>query len=257
MFFIISKALKMFLMPSTWLIGMLLGASVMRNKRWKHILIIASLVMLAALTNKPLYQFAEYQTTKHYHSQVSPSKHYKVAIIMGGFGKMNKENGQFCSYKERGSRLWEPIRLYHMGIVDKLLITGDATVYTDPNGESALPEFKTYLQELGIPDTNLLVEPKALNTRENALFSIAMLDSLGYKPKDCILITSASHMKRSADCFGHEGWSIDQFPVNCQPKPSKYKVFDFIPTWEYFTEWNTLINEWLGNIIYPRVGYKQ
>lgn len=163
MFFIISKSLKLFLMPTTWLLGMLIVAALLRNKRWKRILLIASLLLLVVLTNKPLYQVAEYQTTKK-QIQSTPTKHYNVAIIMGGFGSMNKDNGQFSSYKERGSRLWEPIRLYHIGIIDKLLITGDATVYIDKNGETSLPEFKHYLQELGISDTNLIVEPKALNT---------------------------------------------------------------------------------------------
>lgn len=243
-------------MPMTWVIGMLLVAAFLKNKKWRNGLVIASISLLLIITNRPLEQWAEYKTTAPYAEQQTPQKHYKVAIIMGGFGSMNTRNGQFCPYKDRGARLWEPIRLYHMGIVEKILVTGDATVNIDKKGNTTLPEFKQYLGELGIPDSCIIAEPYAVNTRENATRSIAILDSMGFQPKDCLLVTSASHMKRSAACFEGEGWMLDQFAVNCPPKPGHLHFRDFLPSQEPVVLWNGLINEWVGNIIYKVVGYK-
>lgn len=240
----------------TWVIGMLLVAAFLKNKKWCNGLVIASISLLLLITNRPLEQWAEYKTTAPYAEQQTPQKHYKVAIIMGGFGSMNTRNGQFCPYKDRGARLWEPIRLYHMGIVEKILVTGDATVNIDKKGNTTLPEFKQYLGEFGIPDSCIIAEPYAVNTRENATRSIAILDSMGFQPKDCLLVTSASHMKRSADCFEGEGWMLDQFAVNCPPKPDHLHFRDFLPSQEPVVLWNGLINEWVGNIIYKVVGYK-
>ena len=256
MFYILSKILKVILMPMTWVLGLLIVAAFVKNKKWRNGLVIASVCLLLLITNRPLQQWAEYKTTQTYENQQTPQQHYKVAIIMGGFGKMNKHNGQFCPYKDRGARLWEPIRLFHMGIVDKVLVTGDATVSIDKKGHTTLPEFKHYLGELGIPDTCIIAEPYAVNTRENATRSIAILDSMGYHPNDCLLVTSAVHMKRSADCFDVEGWSMDQFAVNCTPKPIHLHFRDFVPSQEPVVMWNGLINEWAGNIIYRIVGYK-
>lgn len=243
-------------MPMTWVIGMLLVAAFLKNKKWRNGLVIASISLLLLITNRPLEQWAEYKTTAPYVEQQTPQKHYKVAIIMGGFGSMNTRNGQFCPYKDRGARLWEPIRLYHMGIVERILVTGDATVNIDKKGNTTLPEFKQYLGELGIPDSCIIVEPYAVNTRENATRSIAILDSMGYQSDECLLVTSASHMKRSADCFEGEGWMLDQFAVNCPPKPDHLHFRDFLPSQEPVVLWNGLINEWVGNIIYKVVGYK-
>lgn len=233
----------------SWIIGLLVAACLVKDKRWRNGLLIAAAVMLLVFSDKPLLQWVQYQQSKDYATQTVPERHYPVAIILGGFGVMNSDNGQMGYIEDRGSRLWEPYRLYRMGIVDKLLISGDAVVR-----KSKVEAFSKYMQEAGLPDSCLLVEQKARNTRENALYSISMLDSLGYTAEDCLLVTSATHMKRSLNCFATEGWELDAFAVNIYPKPEPTPN-DFVPKWKTITDWFEVINEWVGNAVYKVIGY--
>ena len=254
MFFVISKILKFLVYPLTWIVAMLTGSSIAKRKGWRRGLLIGSLVMLIIFTDKPLLQWARYAQCKDYTEQQIDEKHYDVAIIMGGFGRMNEQCGQLESVDDRSARIWEPYRLWQMGIVDKLMISGDATIDIDKQGNSTADVFCQYMSELGLPDSCLILEQRARNTRENATYSIAMLDSLGYKDSDCLLVTSATHMKRSLSCFNSLGWNPDVYAVNIYSKPHP-KAKEFIPQWRTLTEWQEVVNEWFGNVVYQIMGY--
>ncbi len=238
-----------------WVLALLILAYLVKNKKWRRGFFISAIAVLLVFSNKPLMQYAQYLSTRTYSHQQLPATTYSVAVVMGGFGKMNTETNQIDYLRDRGTRLWEPIRLYHSGIVDKILISGDATCNIDVDGNSDAMVFLKYMQNLGIPARDIILEQQARNTRENATYSIAMLDSLGYSDKDCLLVTSATHMKRSLQCFAREGWNIEPYAVNIYTKPHPH-LYEFIPSWRTITDWEEILNEWFGNIVYRVVGYR-
>ena len=105
-----------------------------------------------------------------------------------------------------------------------------------------------------IHDDDMILEHYARNTRENATYSIAILDSLGHTPEQCLIVTSATHLKRSLACFEAEGWTIDGYATNIYPKPHP-KLYQFLPQWKPLTDWKELLNEWFGSIVYKTIGY--
>ena len=254
-FFVISKILKVFLLPLTWILGLLILAYILKNKRWKKRLFVTSIVMLLIFSNKPLLQWARYMTTRQYTHQQLHKKFYRVAIIMGGYSNgMDPESMQVSFIDDRGARLWDAIRLYEAGAVEKIMISGDATINVDANGNSTAKAFKCYLSDFGLHDSDFILEQHARNTRDNATYSIAILDSLGYLPEQCLIVTSATHLKRSLSSFEAEGWSVDGYATNVYPKP-RLNLFLFIPNWKTITDWHELLNEWVGCIVYKIVGY--
>ncbi|MBQ9639469.1 MAG: YdcF family protein [Bacteroidales bacterium] len=256
MFFILSKLLKGLLFPTTWIFGLLGAACFVRNRKWRVGLSIAASAITLLFTNKQLLLTAQYAYTRNYAQQSIPTDHYPVALIMGGFGiGVDSLTGQPAFLHDRGARLWEGIRLWQCGVVDKLLISGDATCNVDAHGNGTADYFLCYMRSFGLPDSCILLEQHARNTRENATRSIALLDSLGYGANDCLLITSASHMNRSVDCFAHAGWNVDCYASNIYPHPT-YQLSNFAPSWHVMTDWHELINEWGGNVAYRIVGYR-
>ena len=220
MFFIISKILKIFLLPLTWIFLLLILAFFIKNKKWRRGLFISAICILLVFTNKPLLQWAQYMTTRQYSHQKLPKKHYEVAIVMGGFSdSFDTATMQPNFIDDRGERLWEAIRLYESGVAEKIMITGDATISKSHDGKSTDEYFRTYLSDFGLHSDDLIFEYYARNTRENATYSIAILDSLGYKPDQCLIITSATHLKRSQNCFKAEGWALEGYATNIYPKP--------------------------------------
>lgn len=255
MFFILSKLLKVFIFPITWIIGLLIIAYFVKNKQKRRVIFIISCILLVVFTNKPILNHFQYALTKNYAKTNDPQKHYRVAVVMGGFGHMNTQTNQLCYFQDRGARIWEPIRLWECGIVDKILVSGDQTIELNKDGETTADHFLHYMHQVGIPDTCWILEQQARNTQENATYSIAILDSLGYQADDCLLVTSASHMKRAYNCFLDEGWSMSTYAVNIYSKPGRLRFQDILPSWQTLIDWNELFNEWVGVIVYKIVGY--
>ncbi len=254
MFFVVSKILKVFLLPFTWILLLLVVSHFLRDKKWRRGLFISAIALLLLFTNKPLLQWSQYMTTRHYSHQKLPKHYYNVAIVMGGFSDSFDTATMQPNYIEnRGNRLWEAIHLYESGVAEKILVTGDASISIDRDGKSTADAFKTYLSDFGIHDDDIILEQHARNTTENATYSIAILDSLGVKSDSCILITSASHLRRSLQSFAAQGWKIDGYAVTIYPKPHP-KAYQFIPQWKVLTDWKELINEWAGNIVYKITG---
>ena len=250
MFFFLSKLLKVFIFPLTWILLLFILAYFVKNKKWRRGLFIAAIAVTLVFSNKPLLQWAQYLTTRPYSQQQMPKEFYRIGIVMGGYSNgMNTQTNQPEYINNRGERLWEAIRLYQCGIIEKIMITGDATFYRDQEGTTSEMSFRKYLSSFGIHDTDLILEPKARNTTENAAYSIALLDSLKYHPEECLIITSASHMKRSLYCFDNYHWITQGYAVNIYPKPH-ISLNQFIPSWQAITDWQELLNEWFGNIAY-------
>ena len=254
MFFVVSKIAKVFILPLTWVLLLLVVSHFIKNKKWRRGTFVAAIAMLLVFSNKPLLDWSRYMTTRQYSHQKLPKKYYNVAVVMGGFGSIDSASTQITYLDDRGARLWEAIRLYESGVVDKLLITGDATSSIDANGHSTADVFRDYVSDFGIHENDLLLEQHARNTRENARYSIAMLDSMEFSSEQCLLVTSATHIKRSHSCFEKLGWDMDVYATNVYPKPHPNAI-DFIPRWRTLTDWHELLNEWVGNVVYKIVGY--
>lgn len=255
MFFIVSKLLKTLLFPLTWILGLLLAGCLVRKARVRGWLVGIAIALTLLFSNRLLLETAQYYTTRHYETQTLPNRHYQVALVMGGFGLgMNEKTGQPAYLYDRGARLWEAVRLKQMGLVDQLLISGDELIAIDNKGQSTAPAFLSYMRSLNIPDSCILLEQQARNTRENATLTIALLDSLSISPHDCLLITSASHLQRAAGCFAAEGWTLDTYAVNIYPRP-RFVWTGLLPNWKALTHWQELINEWAGTCVYHLMGY--
>jgi uncharacterized SAM-binding protein YcdF (DUF218 family) len=64
----------------------------------------------------------------------------------------------------------------------------------------------------GVPNDDLRVESRSVNTHENARNSAAILKADGLS--DVLLVTSAIHMRRAAGCFRHEGIAVSPVPAD-------------------------------------------
>ncbi len=92
----------------------------------------------------------------------------------------------------------------------KIILSGG-----DPShlGASEAMVYRSQLRELGIASTDLIVEPRSLNTWQNAQYTKALLTPLN---ADRIwLVTSALHMRRSMLYFSH-------FGIQAQPVRADY-----------------------------------
>ena len=256
MFFEISKFFNLLLSPISWVALLLIGAIVFRQKRRKKICLFICTSIFLIFTNTLLLSYVRYQMTKEYQTVTLPEgKTYKVAIVMGGFASIHKETGVMRYLFDRADRLWEAVRLWKLGVVDSILITGDHSSIIERNGITNAPLFFNYMEQMGVPREAFILEQHAANTRENALNTTAILRQRHIAPQECLLITSATHMERSLKCFAKEGYSVDFYPVSTYEKPYHITHRLFYPSWDVAIKWRELLNEWIGNQVYKMMGY--
>jgi len=90
-----------------------------------------------------------------------------------------------------GERPARAAELFHSGAASTILISGAG----DTDGNRLL------LRKHGVPQEAIQIEPDSKTTKENALFSIPLLQKLG--AKQVIIVTSWYHSRRALHCFRH------------------------------------------------------
>jgi uncharacterized SAM-binding protein YcdF (DUF218 family) len=106
---------------------------------------------------------------------------------------------------------------------------------------------------IGVPRTRLILENRSRNTRENAMFSAALVHP---KPGErWLLVTSAWHMPRAIGCFREAGFAVDAFPVDYRTRGwiglAAFKGFAS----EGLLQLDLGVKEWIGLAAYRWSGY--
>lgn len=213
-------------------------------------------MVFLVFSNDLLTAYAKYKLAEKYaQTTMKEGKKYRTAIVMGGFGSMNRKTGQLRYYSDRAERLWEAVRLYKTRKVESILITGDDTSSLLNDGSSSAEFFLDYMEQMGVPRNAFLLEQKARNTRENSLYTTEILKKQGISDKECVLITSATHMKRSLGCFAEVGFHPDYVAVNIYDSPAEINHRSFYPSWDSAVKRQEILNEWIGYHAYKMKAY--
>ncbi|MES2592124.1 MAG: YdcF family protein [Bacteroidota bacterium] len=252
MFFILSKLLTFIVSPLIWIIVLasfaLLSAYPDRRKkclRW-------ALILILLFTNSFLFDECA-RAWEVPAIRFENLKKYDAGIVLGGMSVYDEDldRAQFF----RGvDRLIQAVELYKRGKIKKIVFTGGS-------GRLLHPEMKEgnyinrYLIYMGVPQKDFFIESESQNTRENALFTKALLDKNKFDGS-YLLITSSTHMKRSLKCFTKAGIITQPYSTDRCAGPRKYE-FDhlFIPKSYILDNWEILIHEIAGYITYKMAGY--
>lgn len=105
------------------------------------------------------------------------------------------------------------------------------------------------LIDLGVPPNRIILEDKARDTFENAMYTKEICLKSGFKKP--ILLTSASHMSRSVLSFKKVGMDVMPFPVNFKTWDNKkYTWDDYLPDPWGFKDTYIAMHEYLGLLFY-------
>ncbi|MCW5924822.1 MAG: YdcF family protein [Saprospiraceae bacterium] len=250
MFFILSKLLAFLLKPLNWLVMLAVMGLWVKKRALKRRIILALSIGLLFFTNPWLVnQMARvWETGKR--SPADIVEPYDIGILLGGFVNFNAEAPPgLLTFHQAGNRLTTTLLLYETGKIRRILITGGAGRLIGKVPEEATATRK-FLIQCGVPDSVILVENNARNTRENALFSKNLIDSLAPESR-CLLITSAWHIRRAEMSFRQAGLPCDVFAADFLSESSRGNWLDQIePDWKALLKWELLIKEWVGSLAY-------
>lgn len=255
MFFLLSKILAFLLKPLNGCIALLFASLMARNARYKRHFLRWGLGLLIFFTNPWIIsKCAAWWEI----GQLSPSeiaRPFEVGIVLGGYTNFDADSPKGThTFNRSVNRLNTALGLLETGKVKRLLLTGGSgKIMGQEDPEAA--ETHQFLRELGIPDSLLIVESQSRNTRENALFTKAALDTLA-PGAPCLLISSAWHLRRATACFQKAGlrctpFGTDYYAERSNGNPLRW----FEPDWESLMKWNALLKEWVGWWAYRIKGY--
>ena len=173
--------------------------------------------------------------------QISWGARNAIVLLGAGTFRIGKtvEPGVF-SY----ARIVEAVQLYQSckrasggtaGDCKILVSGGDARHH----GEAEATVYRREIVALGVNSDDVLMEPKSMNTWQNAQFSRAALAD--YAPDRTLLVSSAIHLRRSLLYFAHFGMTpipvrADDLQATASPLPMAYN----------FALMDYALHEWIG-----------
>ncbi len=174
-------------------------------------------------------------------------------ILLGGFIQQPLPPRREPDLTGGADRLFEAASLFHGGKAAHIIVSAGNL----PWSEIVAPEadwIGRFLVKLGVPADAIILESRSRNTRENALFSAAILNSKGWH--SVLLVTSADHMRRAMATFRKIGIRTTAAPTDVQARAQFYvNVFDLLPSADALVETSAVLKEVIGLVYYRLRGW--
>ena len=258
MFFVLSKTLDLAFEPIAWVIalvalGLVLFARGSRRRRLASGSLVAAVVVLLVAGNpmvaNRLWWALERDAPTSYRADVE----YDVVVLLGGLIPTGlADPTKLVSYGDSVERLLVTYDLLRTGKVKVAIVSGG--VPDPPPGtlvEAAL--LAKQLEDWGIDRDRLVVDEKALNTRQNATETARIVRERG--DRSVLIVTSAFHMDRAAGCFRAVELPVDTLPVDRRAVDPSGQGWFFSPR-SYALEMTSAgLRELSGRIVYRALGY--
>ncbi|HHU60778.1 MAG TPA: YdcF family protein [Natronincola sp.] len=172
-----------------------------------------------------LYIFALYTITNLLNLIKVPWKKYKYIVVLGSGLKDGMEVTPLLA-----GRVNKGIEAHRQNEGSVLILSGgigrDEKI---PEGEA----MKNYALQQGVAKSNILVECQSTTTRENLLFSQAIIEELG-EEGNILVVTTRYHVLRALLLAKNLG-------IKCDGRGSKTKLYFSI---------NALVREWIANLLF-------
>lgn len=257
MFFIISKSLSFLSSPIIWIFVLLILAMISKKEKMHNRYLTFAVLLFYLFSNEFLFDisFGRWEFRYDKKALLANNKVYESGIVLGGMTWYDEHTRQ-PQFLRAGDRLNQAIWLLKQGKIKKLIISGGAGSLSTPHIKEA-DHLKSWLKQIGFNDSLIVIDNVSNNTHENAIISKRILDSLRITDKPNLLITSASHIRRSMACFVKEGVVfVEPYPVDYYS--SEFRIeFDhcLIPNTDTFHAYTVVMHEMIGYIVYKIMGY--
>ncbi len=254
MFFIASKIFDSLTSPTVWIIACFLLGFCLRNEKIKKRFLRVGFILLIFFTNPFIVNTVLQWWEIPSRNASLIEQPYDVGIVLGGSMRYYNNEASRVVYASSVDRMLQAIQLYHDKKIRKILLSGGSgyVMFEDWKEAAWLAQL---LYKCGVPVEDVIIENDSRNTYENAVFSTQILKTNQYGNR-FLLITSATHMRRSLMCFENAGLKVEHFSVDERSGKGIYTPDRIIiPDAENINHWDTLIHEWIGIVTYKFAGY--
>ncbi len=255
MFYFLSKTIDFLMMPLCIGIFFIVLALYAKSKFRQKLYTMLGLGILVLISNSYFCNIAFNALEFRPKNISSFSGTYDVGVVLtGGMINWSTLKSDHIGIGQHGDRIVQSFLLYKNHKIGKILISGASPKALADNGRGEGKEAKKLLIAWGVPESDIILEERARNTRENAVFTNKMV-SKKFSNQRIILITSSFHMKRALACFQKVGLKVDTYPADFYGGAYQLKWDFLIPEPNAIASFNLVWREWFGFFVYKVMGY--
>jgi uncharacterized SAM-binding protein YcdF (DUF218 family) len=255
MFFILSKVLGFFAIPSNLAIALgLLGVLLLATglARMGRRLTVASLIALAVLGLSPLgnalilpleQRFPPWDDTR------GPPD--GIVVLGGGITPDVSAARNDVALNEAAERVTAAVALARRYPEARIIYSGGSGALIYREGSEAASAVRIF-ESLGIPHARIAIEEQSRNTVENAVFS--MLVAMPQPGERWLLVTSGYHMPRAMGVFRRAGFPVEAYPVDWRTRGPRDALRPFSSLGSGLQRADTAVREWVGLLVYRLTG---
>jgi uncharacterized SAM-binding protein YcdF (DUF218 family) len=254
MFFVLSKTLNFLFLPLTQVFIFFVLCVIVKKQPWKKRFFWAGFILLLFFSNDFISNavMRAWEVDPKPFNEVQP---HQVGIVLTGSTIPFLQPNDRVYFQRGADRVTHSIQLYKLGLIKKILVSGGSGRLLEQD-EPEANKFKKVMLIAGVSDADIILENTTRNTHESAVVVKKILDSLNFKSEDCLLITSAFHMRRSIACYRKVGLAPESFSTDFYGVPDKpFIPTIIIPSVQGFIIWEKLYKEWMGLTAYKIAGY--
>lgn len=257
MILVLSKVIPALLFPVGFAILVCLAAAVLAwraRARAAGIAALVAAVVLYAAASPVVANRLMVALERHYPPLLENPRAAAIVLLGGGVAPLFAPR-VYPETNAAGDRVIHAVRLWNQGLAPVIVPTGGTIGFM---WETATTEAEVYAQLLvgtfGMPDSAVIPMSLSRVTHEDALFTAALFDSLGLE-KEILLVTSASHMPRSAALFRKHGFLVHPAPTDFRGNlNSGFKLYELLPMAWALEQTTIALHEYLGMAAYKVMG---
>jgi len=255
-FFILSKLLGFFALPSNVLISIGIAGIGLLFTRWTRLaswLVVTSVVLIAIAGLSPLGNTLLLPLEQRFPPWDASHGAPDGIIVLGGAITPDVSDARGAvALNEAAERVTAAVELARRYPNARIISSGGSNALF-PGDEAveaaiAVREFEA----LGIPHDRISAEEQSRNTIENAVFSRLIAQP---KPGErWLLVTSAFHMPRAIAAFRAAGFPVEAYPVDWRTRGPLDAFRPFGSVAEGLGRTDTAVHEWIGLLAYRLSG---
>ncbi|MFW6296049.1 MAG: YdcF family protein [Halothece sp.] len=262
MFLYLSKLLPIFVYPLGLACVLLVITLVLwwKRSRWTPLPVILALLVLLLGSNGWVSQWM----VRSLEWQNLPSANLPNAeaiVVLGGATKPASPPRPMVDLNEEGDRVLYAAQLYRQGKAPLIIASGGRIDWRG-GGPSEASDMAQLLEMMGVPPSNIILEPNSFNTYQNAVYVKEILQEKGIQ--QILLVTSAFHMPRSLKIFQKQG--IDAIPAPTDFRVSQQDlqeinntpeamILNILPDSDRLATTTKVIKEYIGTVVYRLRGW--
>jgi uncharacterized SAM-binding protein YcdF (DUF218 family) len=254
MFFVLSKVLGFFAIPSNLVISMGLFGLLLLPTRFVRAgrrLTVASVVVLALIGLSPLGNALILPLEQRFPAWAGQGAPDGIVVLGGAVSTDVSAARNVVALNESAERMTVVAALARRYPNARLVFTGGSGALLFRDGTEA--EFAVRLFEtFGIARDRVITDDQSRNTAENAIFSRRLANP---KPGETwLLVTSGYHMPRAVGIFRQHGFPVEAYPVDWRTRGMQDVVRPFFTMGDGIRRTDTAVREWVGLLIYWLTG---